>query len=137
MVAGFFLTLAIGAFSSVTASKVDKNTAVSENDEGPCSIKVNFMTNKGEEYTYHAKFQITLIFSIQNDKEYHDWIEKELGPSSIELVNLPPGLYRLHDFSFSGSFIRPLVSKYVFVGEGTLIPTHKDVTVKMIDLSRP
>lgn len=136
IVVWLLLALTIGAFSSISANAVDKNPVEPANDEGPCSIKVSFVTNKKEEYLYEASFRITLIFSFEK-KEYHLWeVVKESGESSIEVTDLPSGLYKLYNWGFTVGYIGGL-PRYVYVGNGKIISTHKDITLKIIDLSRP
>ncbi len=64
-----------------------------------------------------------MLFSFKGKANYHDWVEKESGPSSVELENLPPGIYKLYRFNAGGGFRGPLI-KLVIVGSGTFIPTQ-------------
>jgi len=137
IVTGLFLLLAIGIATSANANIFDEKQISTANDEESSSMTINFVTNKGEEYDNVAFFVIELKLSIPRGKNYYEWVRKEeIGPTSIEFDNLPSGLYILRGFSFGGGYVRYL-PKLVFLGQGRLIPAHKNVTVKVIDLSYP
>ena len=130
MISGLFLLLTVGAFSCATAENVEKKSIETLDDEGTGSIKVTFKTMNGEDFLISGKFQIDLIFSIPNNKYYHDWLTKDGESSSVLIENLPSGVYKIYQYAFGAGFIA--FPKYVIVGQGNIIPEHRDVTVKII-----